>query len=99
MKTQQLISLLFEIDALLENNKKIREGIIKLLAEEEEKPDRQQTVASLTDILGIKVYLGKDYIEPDKPIVIGEEITTEEINNQFDYLEDEYINRTIDLWR
>lgn len=74
----QLISLLFKIDALLENNKKIREELMKMLVEEEPKPD-------ICDVLGIKVYLGKDYKEPEEPkIIIGEEIKLEEdINDTF----------------
>jgi len=74
MITQRLISLLFKIDALLDNNKKIREELIRLLAEEEAVAPLS-TVASLTDILGIKVYLGKDYIEPTEyKIKIGEDL-------------------------
>jgi len=136
MNTQRLISLLFKIDALLENNTKIREELIRLLAEEEAKPDRQPTVASLTDILGIKVYLGKDYIEPTEyKIKIGEDLGKLEedkieedkieeyevqdchgnfvsvkpidipksldidINREIEILEDEYLERTLDLWR
>jgi hypothetical protein len=141
MNAQKLIPLLDKIDALLENNRKIREELIRLLVEEEAKPDRQPTVASLTDILGIKVYLGKDYIEPTQPeetkIKIGEDlgniedIVKEEIeeynssfevqdcggnfvsvkpidipksldidiNREIEILEDEYLERTLDLWR
>ena len=130
-RTEKLISLLFKIDALLENNKKIREELIKMLAEKEDEP-------SLTDILGIKVYLGKDYVEATLPLVeateykikIGEDLGKLEedkieeyevqdcggnfvsvkpidipksfdlnINRELDILEDEYIERTLDLWR
>jgi hypothetical protein len=122
-QTQKLISLLFKIDALLENNKKIREELIRLLAEEEEKPD-------ITDILGIKVYLGKDYVEPTEcKIKIGEDLGKLEdfytsfevqdcggnfvsvkpidipktfdinINRELEILEEEYLERTLDLWR
>ena len=122
MKTEQIISLLFKIDALLENNKKIREELIQMLTVKEDEP-------SLTDILGIKVYLGKDYVEPTEyKLKIGEDLGKLEeleeyivqdcggnfvsvkpidipksfdvnINRELDILEDEYIERTLDLWR
>ncbi len=64
----QILSLLDKIDKLLENNIKIRNQLVQLLIKEDEPP--------ITDILGIKVYLGKDYIEPKvgERIKIGEEI-------------------------
>ena len=87
MNAQKLIPLLDKIDALLENNKNIREELIRLISEKEEEP-------SLTDILGIKVYLGKDYVEPEDPkITIGEDLGNledivkeeiEEYNSGFD---------------
>ena len=81
-RQKQLISLLFKIDALLENNKKIREELMEMLVEEEPKPD-------ICDVLGIKVYLGKDYKEPEEPkIIIGEDIELEEDIDNIIYTQD-----------
>ena len=86
----RLNNLLNCIDRLLDNNLSIRHELLKLTYDFEQeavKPD-------ITDILGIKVYLGKDYKEPTEPenIKIGEEISPEEAGI---ILKDDFVRETI----
>jgi len=87
-----IFNLLDKIESLLINLTKIQSELFGVLSEIP--PRRSQS--EIEDILGIKVYLGKDYLEP-KGFVIGESIDisetdlgvdtvgleVEEINSQF----------------
>jgi hypothetical protein len=68
-----IFNLLDKIESLLTNLTKIQSELFAVLSEIPPK----RTQSEIEDILGIKVYLGKDYLE-QKPFIIGETIDISE---------------------